>query len=424
MVLCGIVSGGMAIGIWILHRFSLWETVKNPYKMLLIFSVLGLLSGIMEKNTEDILENGKLYRNLPGEGTKEAALQVYLPEEDTEYTVRVEIEEKMLTAEEEQEKIQAAIAEIEKSFCGKNPSLENIQDNPVVLETYQNDMVTAEWSFSDACISRTGVIDVQKAGEKRRLVKADIKLACGESEGSYQFYFWIVPKEKNAEERVKADIQKQIAEQAAIAEEVVLPVTADGKKICWKEVRRNKPLKILTIGVMAAIAYAYAAREKKLRKAQKKREMLLMEYPEFVSKLSLLLGSGMHISAAFRKMNQMQQKSRRKKADSVYGELQQMLYEIDNGKGEMRAYQEFAERCNLQPYRKLVSLLQSGQKMGDRELIEHLHEEADRVFAERKNTARKLGEEAGTKLLMPMMLMLVLVMGIVIFPAFLSIYHM
>ena len=54
--------------------------------------------------------------------------------------------------------------------------------------------------------------------------------------------------------------------------------------------------------------------------------------------------------------------------------------------------------------------------------MDKLEEEAERVFLERKNTARKLGEEASTKLLIPMMLMLMVVMGIVIVPAFLSIY--
>ena len=40
---------------------------------------------------------------------------------------------------------------------------------------------------------------------------------------------------------------------------------------------------------------------------------------------------------------------------------------------------------------------------------------------ERKNQVKKLGEEAGTKLLLPMLLMLVVVLMIVIVPAFVSI---
>ena len=55
-----------------------------------------------------------------------------------------------------------------------------------------------------------------------------------------------------------------------------------------------------------------------------------------------------------------------------------------------------------------------------RKLTERLNEEADRVFSERKHMARKLGEEAGTKMLFPMMLMMLLVMGIILIPAILS----
>ena len=133
----------------------------------------------------------------------------------------------------------------------------------------------------------------------------------------------------------------------------------------------------------------------------------------------------MTISGALRKIDQMHQSGKKhlkEEPSGVYVPLHQMICEMENGMSEVRAYQEFAKRCDLQPYRKLVSLLISGQKIGNRNLMEKLEEEAERVFLERKNTARKLGEEASTKLLIPMMLMLMVVMGIVIVPAFLSIY--
>ena len=48
--------------------------------------------------------------------------------------------------------------------------------------------------------------------------------------------------------------------------------------------------------------------------------------------------------------------------------------------------------------------------------------EAVQAFEERKATAKRLGEEAGTKLLLPMFLMLAIVLVIVIVPAFFSMY--
>jgi hypothetical protein len=46
--------------------------------------------------------------------------------------------------------------------------------------------------------------------------------------------------------------------------------------------------------------------------------------------------------------------------------------------------------------------------------------EAIQAFESRKNTAKRMGEEAGTKLLMPMFGMLAVVFIMVMVPAFLS----
>ena len=50
-----------------------------------------------------------------------------------------------------------------------------------------------------------------------------------------------------------------------------------------------------------------------------------------------------------------------------------------------------------------------------------LQREAQEAFEERKNMAKKLGEEAGTKLMIPLFFMLAVVFMIVTVPAFLTI---
>ena len=49
-----------------------------------------------------------------------------------------------------------------------------------------------------------------------------------------------------------------------------------------------------------------------------------------------------------------------------------------------------------------------------------LEQETENALEERKALAKKLGEEAGTKLLLPMMLMLGIVIAIIMVPAVLS----
>ena len=88
---------------------------------------------------------------------------------------------------------------------------------------------------------------------------------------------------------------------------------------------------------------------------------------------------------------------------------------------ELESYEQFGKRCGLKAYRKLAALLTQNLRKGSKGLSELLRTEADQAFEERKAAAKKRGEEAGTKLLLPMFMMLSMVLLIVIVPAFLSI---
>lgn len=421
----GIIAILLLAGMLFLRKKPLWQRIRSPCRILFLFAALGFAAGMLEKNETDGLAVGEIKRREPGKGELETEAVFYLQQEDTEYPITLKIAERKYLKSEEQNLIQAAIAEIEETFCGENDSLENIASNPRIAESYQDGAVAAEWMFSDReLISEEGEINQDELKDEARQAEALVTLRCGETEENYGFSFCIIPKEKNRKEKAIAEIRENLASQEESNAVVTLPNRVGGQAIQWKSPPSGLPAELLGLGVLVAAAAFYTEKEQKEKKLLRRKNHLFLAYPEFVSKLSLLLGAGMSISKALRKMDQMYQK--RKAADGriedVYEELYHMICEMDNGMGEIRAYQEFSEACDLQPYRKLASLLISGQKVGNRRLLEQLNEEADRIFAERKNAARKLGEEAGTKMLIPMMLMLLIVMGIVIIPAFLSIY--
>ncbi len=96
--------------------------------------------------------------------------------------------------------------------------------------------------------------------------------------------------------------------------------------------------------------------------------------------------------------------------------------QIGSGQSEGRAYSEFGRRCGLQAYLKLSTLLEQSQKNGSRQLRQALELEMVSAFEQRKNLAKKLGEEAGTKLLLPLFMMLGVVMVMIVVPAFLAFY--
>ena len=106
----------------------------------------------------------------------------------------------------------------------------------------------------------------------------------------------------------------------------------------------------------------------------------------------------------------------------AYEEVVKTVRQLGSGQGEGKAYGEFGRRCGLQSYLKLSALLEQSQKNGSRQLRPALEIELVSAFEQRKNLAKKLGEEAGTKLLLPLLLMLGVVMVMIVVPAFLAFY--
>src|SRR5699024_5767251 len=105
----------------------------------------------------------------------------------------------------------------------------------------------------------------------------------------------------------------------------------------------------------------------------------------------------------------------------AYEEMVSTMNQIRGGIPEGEAYEDYGTRCNVSAYRKFGTLLSQNLRKGSKGLTDLLGREAEEAFEERKNLAKKLGEEAGTKLVIPLFLMLIIVFAIVIVPAFFSI---
>ena len=101
----------------------------------------------------------------------------------------------------------------------------------------------------------------------------------------------------------------------------------------------------------------------------------------------------------------------------AYEEMLVTEREISDGVTGRKAYAGFAERVKLPCYQKLVRIILQSIHKGSKGVCEMLEKEAEDAFDERRLLALKLGEEAGTKMLMPMMIMMAIVIAIVIAPA-------
>lgn len=140
-----------------------------------------------------------------------------------------------------------------------------------------------------------------------------------------------------------------------------------------------------------------------------------IDFPIFLNKLTLLINAGMTMSKAMEKIA-----CENMKESALYIELEKTVFEIKSGKSELRAYEDFAKRCRTNEVTKFISVVLQNLKKGSFEVTSILRVQSASCWETRKNVAKKLGEEASTKLLLPMMIIFLAILIIVITPAILS----
>lgn len=178
---------------------------------------------------------------------------------------------------------------------------------------------------------------------------------------------------------------------------------------------------IFVVGGMVVAVSIYIMSDRDLHaKAEKKRYKMKCAYPDIVHKLVLYMGAGMTTRGALQKITQEYQGREKgtKNMSPAYVELQYACRELAAGMSEAVVYERLGERIGLQEYIRLCTLLSQNLRRGNGAILERLREEVLKASAERIHRGRRLGEEAVTKLLLPMVMMLLVVMLMIMIPAF------
>lgn len=150
-------------------------------------------------------------------------------------------------------------------------------------------------------------------------------------------------------------------------------------------------------------------------KVNKRRMAIKRDFPDFVNKLALLINAGMTVQNAWEKASYGTDRTA-----PLYLELTAAIQDIKAGKPEHRAYEEFAKRCRTPEITRFISVILQNLRKGNSELVPILRVFSVDCWEMRKNTAKRYGEEASVKLLLPMMLMFFAILLIVGMPAVIS----
>lgn len=401
------------------------QKYQKSLKVFLAFAVLALV--IQGKEWGQKQENSLvLPRKEAGGGESVEAFRLEVPELEAETEYTVTIPEQILAGTEKEQLFEEAEREIEQSFCGVNASMEHITEKVVLKKELADGLISAEWRFDDYDVMNPdGSIQEENVAPEGSMVTATVEMTYGEESRLYEFPFCVYPREKTPLESVYAELKLyfQDHENRAGEAEMVLPDKAAGYELAWEEKRSHTAFIFLVLGAIAAVLVELGEKQKEADRHKEREKELLSDYPEIVNKLSLLLGAGMTVSMAWERIITMYEKQKEAGIQTerpAYEEMRQTFREIKDGMGERTAYEQFGERCGLRPYRKLSALIVQNLRKGAKGMTALMTAEADEAFELRKNLAKKLGEEAGTKLLAPMLMMLGVIVVILMVPAFLS----
>lgn len=386
--------------------------------------VLSLAVWMATAGQSRFINGNVIDRNSYGQGEKLVTMDIYADDEVVSKAAQVSISERQYTPQEIRSIFSEISTDIRKSVMKDNSSADHVDTDLELVTAIKDYPVNIEWQVSDyTVLDGKGHIQEDFSNKEGQLVKLSATLTYGDANGSCDFFVKVFPKKRDAKASFMNDVMNRINEYGAATvsyNRQLLPDNVDGRKLSYRVTAPQTALYVLFLS-MAMAAGIYFGQDRELDKAVKKREReMLLSYPEIVNKLTLLLGAGMTVRAAFEKVAGDHMKNRKAGHSFAYDEMLITVNRMKSGMSEFDAYIDFGKRCSLKRYTKLGALLSQNLRKGSQGLLQILDEEAKDAFEDRKANARKLGEEAGTKLLAPMGMMLMVVMIVVIVPAFIS----
>lgn len=148
-------------------------------------------------------------------------------------------------------------------------------------------------------------------------------------------------------------------------------------------------------------------------KLEAKRDELLADLPQMLSKMTLLVNSGMVVREAWKKIAESGDRA-------LNREMRLTVDEMNNGVAELDAYKNFADRCAIKEIRRFSSTMIQNMQKGNSEIAYFLKEMSDEMWEEKKHLVKRKGEAANSKLLIPTSMIFIGILILVMVPTFMN----
>ena len=362
-----------------------------------------------------------IFRKNYGEGEKVYELEAKF-KDGYRQNVKIKLHEKANSYDDVKLIFENSYQSILKNMLNGNQSINNITGDVKLIYSLDNN-VTVDWNLNNTLyIDYGGKILWDNMGNVDKVsVDIEVTLSLDTYSKTYNIPLTINKAGRKKSEIIDESIEKYIDEYTKSDKEVELMNSINDEEVEFVEKKKKSSIIYIFIGVIMALVL-YMIKGKELQDYEdKRRKQLEIDYVTMVNKITILHSAGMTILAAWDKVISDYEKNKSTLGMRyAYEEMKNARQKMKNGYSECHAYLDYGKRCGIHSYIKFGNLLEQNIRKGTKGLSEILESEVNDAYEERKALARKKGEEAGTKLLLPMGIMLVISMAIIIIPAFLS----
>lgn len=167
---------------------------------------------------------------------------------------------------------------------------------------------------------------------------------------------------------------------------------------------------VFVIAGFAVLAFYYFGSLLENR-IKERSDSMLSDFSEMVSKLALLTNAGLILREAWEMVAYNGE-------SDLYREMQMSVEDMRNGESEITAISKFASRSMLPEIRKFSSTVVQGLEKGNQELVYMLQEQSKECWELKQQLAKRQGEKASSRLMIPMAVMFIGILIMVVIPIF------
>ncbi len=365
----------------------------------------------------------RIWLERPENGSRSTKLLLTAGEKETEFELEVGAREK--TAEEKEAAFGETLRVLKGALNPEGAEKAVVTENLTLPLAVKATGAEIRWASSDEeTVKRDGTV-VREGLTAPCEVTLQARVTLEEECREYWFAVTVLPYQEESEEVLFYEAKEALRKlEAETVKETgfYLPDEIKGVTIGHSEVKAPMEGLLVMLVVLLPVLLWAGKRQEAERERKEREKVFLKAYPQLITKLTLYVGAGLSLRGAWERIGTEYRKKAENtgKKDMVCEEVAMLVGELKNGRSEAGVYEAFGRRIGLKPYLRCASLLVSQLQKGSGGLREGLETEVQLAWELHREQAEKRGEEAQTKLLFPMMGLLLLVLGIVIFPAFLS----